>query len=96
MAALTNRFFLLLSLWAADLSHLCDAELVLWDCCCSADVDSPPGASWPMMKEPVLPSTLTMEDVCVCVCMYVYHQWLRRQAHLVGMCVSGILETPLS
>ncbi|KAA8587307.1 hypothetical protein FQN60_016169 [Etheostoma spectabile] len=37
-----------------NLSHLCDAKLVLWDCCCFTDVSSPPSASWPMMKEPVL------------------------------------------
>lgn len=66
--------------WAAELSHLCDAKLVPRDCCCSTDVASPPCASWRMMKVPVLPSALTMDDLCACICLYMDYQWLRRQA----------------
>lgn len=77
--------------WAAELSHLCDAKLVSRDCCCSTDVASPPGASWRMMKVPVLPSALTMDDLCVhvFVCMWTTSDGGGRPADDVGICVGN-------
>lgn len=43
----------------ADLPHLCDAEQ---DRSCSADVGSPPHASWYVMKEPDFASHPHQED----------------------------------
>lgn len=54
----------------ADFSHFRDAEL---DRGCSADVSSPPRASWGVMKEPALPSTRT---VYASVCIHEDHQLL--------------------
>lgn len=69
--------------WAADLSHLRDAKLTLWYCRCSADVASPPCASWRMMKEPVCPNQPSPVMVCVCVCVCAHgsidYQLLRWQ-----------------
>lgn len=69
MAALNK--FCFVSPWAAGLSHICDAQLVFWYSCCSTDVDLPPSASWPTIKEPALPSALCHTGhVCVFVCAY--------------------------
>lgn len=102
MAALNNHTVLFfVSLRAADLSHLCDAKLVLWDCCCSTDVASPPCASWPVMKEPV-PPVGPRHEFCMCVCAYMYvyvcvppvaEKAVR--ADIVGMCVSENREKAL-
>lgn len=75
----------------AELSHRCDAKLVPRDCCCSIDVASPPCASWRMMKVPVLPSALTMDDLCVhvFVCMWTTSDWGGRPADDVGICVGN-------
>ena len=103
MAALNNHTVLFfVSLRAADLSHLCDAKLVLWDCCCSTDVASPPCASWPMMKEPVPPVGPRHEFcvcvcICVCVCMCTASGWEGSAGRYSGnVCVGKPRKSPLS
>lgn len=75
----------------ADFSHFRDAEQ---DRGCSADVGSPPRASWGVMEEPALPSTRTVELV------YVY-SWgppvvVKASGEFMWEWASGIPQTPLS
>lgn len=70
----------------ADLSHLHDAEQ---DRGRSAVVDSPPHASWRVMKDPALPSARSMELVCACALMRTTSCCEGRWGGYVGMRVGN-------